>query len=248
VVQSWSYGYAYSLTDLEKRGNRSVATRREVRTPWVDEVTPDSSVARLVDQWSADTRPVLERTVASLAEELPRPENGLGEFGIGNLLADAFRIAVGAEASLVNNGAIRRGLPAGQVNYGSLYELQPFQNALVVVEVSGVQLRQALESAVARGQVNAHIAGLLVDWDPEAAPGNRIRRIRRADGRRVLDTDRVRMALSEFVAQGGDRFDVFRGLPARQTGLVDLDAVLTYLRRQPQPVAPPMGGRWRVAR
>ena len=32
VVQSWSYGFAYSLTDLEKRGSRTVATRREVRS------------------------------------------------------------------------------------------------------------------------------------------------------------------------------------------------------------------------
>ena len=58
----------------------------------------------------------------------------------------------------------------------------------------------------------------------------------------------MRLALSEFVAQGGDHFDVFRGIPARQTGLLDLDAVLTYLRRQPQPVTAPPGGRWRTVR
>jgi 5'-nucleotidase len=248
VVQSWSYGYAYSLTDLEKRGNRTVATRREVRTPWADEVTPDSAVARLVDQWTVETRPILDRTVATLAEELPRPENGLGEFAVGNLLADALRMSAGAEASLVNNGAIRRGLPAGEVNYGTLYELQPFQNAIVTVEATGAQLRQALETAVSTGRINAHLAGLIVSWDPQAPSGSRIRSIRRADGRPVLDSDRIRLALSEFMAQGGDRFEVFRQLPARQSGLVDLDAVLNYLRRQPQPVRPPPGGRWRAVR
>lgn len=245
VVQSWSYGFAYSLTDLELRGNRAHAIRREVRIPWGDEVTPDSAVARLVEQWSQDTRPVLERTVALIAEEMPRPDNGRGEFAVGNLLADAFRMAVGAEAALVNNGAIRRGLPRGEVNYGTLYELQPFQNALLEVDATGAQLRAALEHAVSSGQVNAHLAGLTVEWDPAAPAGSRVRTIRRADGRPVYDSDRVRLALSEFIAQGGDRFESFRGLPARQSGLVDLDAVLSYLRRQPQPVRPPDGGRWR---
>jgi 5'-nucleotidase len=134
------------------------------------------------------------------------------------------------------------------VNYGVLYELQPFQNAIVVVEATGAQLREALEVAVSSGQVNAHIAGLVVDWDPEAPAGSRVRGVRRADGRPVYETDRIRLALSEFVAQGGDRFEVFRGLPARQTGIVDLDAVLTYLRRQPQPVRAPPGNRWRSVR
>jgi 2',3'-cyclic-nucleotide 2'-phosphodiesterase (5'-nucleotidase family) len=248
VVEPWSYGYAYSVTDLESRGGRVSATRREVRIPWGDEVTPDSAVARLVEQWSVETRPVLERTVARMAEEMPRPDIGRGEFAVGNLLADAFRMAVGAEASLVNNGAIRRGLPGGSVNYGALYELQPFQNVLVEVEASGAQLRAALEHAVSSGQVNAHVAGLLVDWDSTAPAGSRIRSVRRADGRPVAETDRIRLALSEFVAQGGDRFESFRGLSARQTGVVDLDAVLTYLQRQPQPVRAPLGGRWRQVR
>lgn len=246
VVQAWSYGQAYSLTDLERRGSRVVATRREVRIPWAGEVTPDAAVAGLVEQWSRETRPILEQPVAAVAAEMPRPLNGRGEFAAGNLLADAYRMGVGAEASLVNNGAIRRGLPEGTVTYGTLYELQPFQNALVEVDVPGRVLRAALEHAVGSGQVNAHVAGLIVEWDPAAAEGSRVRAMRRADGRPIRDEDRVRLALSEFVAQGGDRFTMFRGLPLRHTGLLDLDALLGYLRRQPQPVAPPADHRWHV--
>ena len=245
VVEARSYSTAFSVTDLELRDGRAVAVRREVRTPYVDEVDPDTAVARIVAEWEARVLPISRREVATLAAPM---ERGRGETSLGNLLADAVRSATGAQATLINNGSIRRDLPAGPATYGVLYELQPFQNELVRLEVTGAQLRAALENALAEGAPGAHLSGMAVTYDPAAPQGSRVRDIVLEGGRTVRDDDRVTLGLSEFVATGGDRYTSFTQGRLTRTGLVDLDALVAYLQSLPQPVQPPTDSRWRAVR
>ena len=244
TLEAAQYSQAYSLTDLERRGDSTVVLRREVRPTFADEVSPDTAVARVVAEWNANVRPIAERVVAQTAQPLTR---GRGDSPLGNLIADAHRRATGAQASLVNNGSIRRDVPAGPVSYGLLYELQPFQNELVVLEVSGAQLRAALENAVGgEDGPSAHVSGMAVTYDPAAPAGRRVRSIVLDGGREVTDADRVTLGLSEFLATGGDRYTSLAQSPPRRTGIVDLDALITHLQSLPQPVQPPATGRWRT--
>lgn len=241
VAEAASYSTHYSVTDLELVDGRAVPTRREVRVSWADEVDPDTTLARIVAEWEAAVRPLTERVVATLAAPMEREGE---EHALGNLIADAQRTGAGAHASLVNNGSIRRPLPAGPVSWGVLYELQPFQNQLVTIDVSGAQLRLALEHAVSSGRPDAHLAGMTVRWNPAAPAGARIGEIRLSDGRVVAGDDRVTLGLSEFVATGGDGYTMFAGEPVSRTELVDLDALIQFLQSLPQPVRPPETGRW----
>ncbi|HEU0299604.1 MAG TPA: 5'-nucleotidase C-terminal domain-containing protein, partial [Longimicrobium sp.] len=245
IVEAASYSTAYSVTDLERRGGRTAVVRREVRTPYADEVAPDTQVARVVDEWERAVRPVTERVVATLAQAMGREGD---EYALGNLLADAIRQQTGAEATIVNNGSVRRDLAAGPVSWGTLFELQPFANALVTVRATGAQLRAALENALAGGTPDAHLSGMTVRYDPSAAAGSRVREIRLDDGRVVDDGDVVTLGLSEFVATGGDRYTSLADAPMTRTALVDLDAVIAYLQSLPQPVQAPEVGRWRPER
>jgi 2',3'-cyclic-nucleotide 2'-phosphodiesterase (5'-nucleotidase family) len=245
LVEAASYSTAYSVTDLERRGGRTTATRSEVRPSFADEVSPDTLVARVVEEWNRRVGPILDRVVATSAQPLERART---ESALGNLVADAMRVQTGAQASLINNGSVRRDLPAGPLRWGVLFELQPFANALVTTVVTGAQLREALENAV-RGELpSAHISGMTVRWDPSAAEGSRIREIRLSDGTVVDDDDTVTLGLSEFVASGGDRYTSLAQGRTTRTALVDLDAVIAYLESLPQPVRAPDVGRWQTVR
>ncbi len=246
VVEAAAHTAEYSVTDLERSGGRTRVTYRAVRTSYADEVTPDTSVARVVGEWEARVRSGSQRTVATLAAELPVTENKRGEYALGNLIADSFRQGAGAEASIINNGSIRRGLPAGPVDYGLIYELQPFQNAIYRVEVTGAQLRAALENALSRAEVDAHVSGLIVTYDPRAPAGSRVRSVRRSNGSEIGAQERVTLGLSEFMAQGGDRYTSLSAGRRTATGQVDLNVLVDYLRTLPQPVQPPAVGRWRA--
>jgi 5'-nucleotidase len=112
------------------------------------------------------------------------------------------------------------------------------------VQVTGAQLREALENAVSGDGPSAHISGMTVRWSPSAPAGSRVREIRLSDGRVVTDADTVTLGLSEFIATGGDRFTSLAQGRMTRTSQVDLDALIAYLQSLPQPVQAPDVGRW----
>jgi 5'-nucleotidase len=149
----------------------------------------------------------------------------------------------------VNVGSIRRGLPAGPVTYGMLFELQPFQNELVSVALTGALLKDALELGLDReGRPRVHVAGLTVRYDPGAPAGSRIRAMILDDGREIGPRHVVTVGTTEFVAAGGDGFQPFGAGEQVRTGMLDLDALVTYLESFPGPLPPPATGRWQPVR
>jgi 2',3'-cyclic-nucleotide 2'-phosphodiesterase (5'-nucleotidase family) len=249
VMQALRFGEAFSLVDLERRGGETRILYRAILPASAAGVDPDTAVARVVADWEEALRPVSERVITELAEPLDHFDRQPGEFPLGSLLADAQRLATGADVGFVNVGGIRRGLPRGPVTFGMLFELQPFQNDMVVVELSGALLRETLELALGPdGRPRVHLSGLRVEYDSAAPAGHRIQRLILDDGRVLGPADPVTVGTTSFVAAGGDGYVQFRQGLARPTGLLDLDVLIQHLQSLPRPVAAPVGSRWRATR
>jgi 2',3'-cyclic-nucleotide 2'-phosphodiesterase (5'-nucleotidase family) len=246
ISQAYLYGMAISVSDLERRGDTTVVQGQRVHLTYVDQVDPDTAVVRRVAYWDAAVAPVVGRRVAEFAMAMPREGD---EFPLGNLIADAQRQATGAHVAVMNNGGIRRGMPAGPITLGMLFELQPFQNEMVTVQMSGSLLRAALEHALGDDpRLRVHVSGMTVLVDRSAQPGSRVREMRRDDGRVIEDRDVLTVATSEFIATGGDRFAMFTEGRQTRTGMEDLEVLVSYLQSLPQPVRPPSEIRIRPTR
>jgi 2',3'-cyclic-nucleotide 2'-phosphodiesterase (5'-nucleotidase family) len=249
VSQALRYGVAYGVTDLERRDGRTRVLRQAIEPAWAHTVDPDTAMVRFVEEWAAAIRPMTERVVATLAEPMSNFERRAGEWPLGTLIAEAQRVAAGADVGFVNVGSIRRGLPAGPVTYGMLFELQPFQNELVSVALTGALLKDALELGLDReGRPRVHVSGLTVRYDPGAPAGSRIRAMILDDGREIGPRHVVTVGTTEFVAAGGDGFQPFGAGEQVRTGMLDLDALVTYLESFPGPLPPPATGRWQPVR
>ncbi|TVR64712.1 MAG: hypothetical protein EA422_06085 [Gemmatimonadales bacterium] len=251
LLQSPAYTEGISVARLERAaglertaGNVEV-TYAAIIPPRAVEVDPDTAMARVVDEWVARVGPILDEPVAELAEPFSNAERRAVENPAGNLMADAQRWATGADVGLVNNGSLRRGLPQGPVTFGILYEFQPFQNELVRIEVDGALLREILEFGLTEaGEPWTHISGLRVRYDPRAPEGERITSILRDDGTPVAPRDRLTIGTSEFLAAGGDGYVALAQGRIQRTGVVDVDALIEYLRHLGDPVGAPATGRW----
>ncbi|MBA2670176.1 MAG: 5'-nucleotidase C-terminal domain-containing protein, partial [Gemmatimonadetes bacterium] len=242
IVQAGSYGTRFTTVDLERVSPDSVSTTvpRQPIT-YVDEVTPDPAIVALVERHEVEIRPLVERVIAHLERSLTRDGS---EYPLGNLIADAQRSATGTQISLMNNGGIRTELLAGPVRYGDLFRLQPFDNLLVTMELTGAQILSALEHAVGgRDRVSAHVSGITVRYDPTRERGSRVVSVTLDDGSPLDPTLRYSFTVNDFLAELGDGFAAFgEGTNVVHTGLADLDALILYLERLPQPVqAPPVG-------
>ncbi len=211
-----------------------------VETPYADQVRPDAALADTLRPYQRDIETVTGRSVARIKTELRR---GGEEYALGRLIADAQRNMTKTDVALVNSGGIRADLAAGTVTYGDLYQVQPFQNRLVRLFVPGKLLKAALEHAVAGDRADAHASGLEVWYDPRKRVGHRVTKVRLANGRGLDDGRTYTVAVSDFLAAGGSGYTMFRGLPAEDLGLVDLDALIQYLAVLRPPVEAPGDAR-----
>ena len=236
IVQSRSSGTAFGVVDLGPDGSRP-----QVRDVLPESVAADPVVAALVQRAVSRVAPFVDRRVATIADDLVRDGD---QYPLGNLVADAMRAAGNGDVAVMNNGGIRATLRRGVATYGALFEVQPFANTLYRLTLSGAALRSYMERLVAR-RLNVHVSGIVVTYDSSAAAGARVRRMRLTTGVDVRADGEYTLILNDFLATGGDGLGV--ATAARRTEVlpvVDLDALVTYLRARPQPVRAPTGARF----
>lgn len=135
----------------------------------VSEAPMDERVRSLLAARRAEAG--LEEMVARVSDPLSRDRalRGQGECRIGNFIADAYRWAGDADVGLQNTGGIREGEPlAGDVTVADLVSVVPFDEPVVVTELTGRELQDLCRQAdgwqfpAMTDRWHAHVSGLTI--------------------------------------------------------------------------------------
>ncbi len=111
-------------------------------------------LARATDDIKAQLAEVIGTTGVELTIDDPEAIDDSGkplriirraETNLGDLCADAFREASGADVALANGGSMRTGISKGEITVDDVLSVYPFCNKVMMAEVSGRQLLDALE-------------------------------------------------------------------------------------------------------
>lgn len=204
--------------------------RREAdgsRRPYTEAIPEDAAVRALLEPFQAigQQRLGLEVGSADVAFDATAVRGRPG--AIGTLVARAMLAKTGADLALMNSGGIRDSLPAGRITYRDVLKVQPFGNTLVVVTLSGAELREVLAAAARMTPGSGafpQIAGAELEVE-----GDRLIEAR-VGGAPIDANRRYRLALNRFTAAGGDGYPKLVAHPGFvDTGFVDADALREYL-------------------
>nr|WP_298722241.1 bifunctional metallophosphatase/5'-nucleotidase [uncultured Steroidobacter sp.] len=250
LTQAFSASTAYGDIDLaiSRKSGDVVEKSAAIVTTWGDEgpgLVPDVKVAELVAKADERVAPLVNRVVGNATAALTRTENGAGESSLGNLIADAQRVATNADFAFMNPGGIRADLEAGEVTWGDLFTIQPFGNDLVSMDLTGAQIKTLLEQQW-QGQTFPRVlkpSGLTYSWDNARPVGERVTQILKADSTPLDPAAIYRVTVNSFMAAGGDGFVVLPQGTNRVVGPVDLDALVEYVESLPQPFTVAIEGR-----
>ena len=227
-----------------------------------------AALDQLVQRYAGLTAQIKARPVGSISAAIDRRPNAAGESALGALVADALLAATAdaahgpAQIAFTNSGGLRQDLAYdagsdGHIDFGAMYAVLPFGNAVVTMDLSGDQIRRLLEQQweqpqPPRGRVLQVSAGFSYIWDA-AQPGG----AQRGSGSRVvagsmalngipLEMDQTyRVATHGYLAAGGDNQAVFAEGLRRRAGPFELDAFDAYFRAH-SPLAPNRTPRIRV--
>ncbi|MBU4444004.1 bifunctional metallophosphatase/5'-nucleotidase [bacterium] len=101
------------------------------------------AVARIVDSLEATIEGEMNKIIGEL--KTPWVRNSRGESNIGNWIADATREYFQTDIAFHNSGGIRKGLSAGPVKVRDIWEISPFDNTIMIMQISGDQLLHLLD-------------------------------------------------------------------------------------------------------
>lgn len=119
---------------------------------------PDAAMVDLAGRYALRTRVRLAQIVGTSAVPLERDPQG--ESNLGNVVTDAYREATGAEVALQPGEGLKGDLPAGPVTLGDLFALLPAREHLILMEISGARLEQAVAQMVRSRQEVVQISGI----------------------------------------------------------------------------------------
>jgi 5'-nucleotidase len=268
VTSAGSYGRFLSDIELQLDPRTHDVSRVEARNIEVrrDDIAPNAELARLVEAYDRLAAPLAERVVGRITGDFTRDTDDVGESALGRLVADAqlhaTRASNNADIAFMNMGGLRADLPFkqrkhegdGRVTYEEIYAVHPFGNALVTLTLTGAQIKTLLEQQFgcprdrARPRLLQVSEGFEYTWNPSAkscakVAGNSIR----LNGVVVQPDKRYRVTVNDYLAEGGDGLRVLKEGAEQQGGVLDRDALASYLQAHSS-LSPSQTPRIRLAR
>lgn len=264
VFSSGQYGerYGHLSLSVDPATKQIVSIGAEVKDLY-GAFAPDPTVAAIVADAVAIAKVEGSVALGSITGDLNRAvasgggENRGGESVIGNFVADVQLWSTagnGAQIAFMNPGGLRSDLKVavnpntpgdgpGVVTYQEAAGVQPFANTLVTTELTGAQIRQALEqqwqpAGASRPILHLGVSqGFRYTYDPSRAASDRVTAMY-LNGVLIQPTDVFTVTINSFLASGGDNFGAFaQGANTADSGKIDLQSMVDYFVANPT-VAP----------
>lgn len=180
-------------------------TSVEPRYYTLDTLTADTAMNAMIAPYKASIDSVMNEVLTELPFDL---QKGKPNGNLGFWMADALRNQAGlkrgaaVDIALINQGGIRRPyLNAGPVTIGMMYELMPFDNYLVVLQVNGDLLYRMLKKACERGGDPVSGARILVKKDTLEITIN---------GEALKGQQNYLVATNDYMFEGGDGYTLMQ--------------------------------------
>ncbi len=215
-------------------------------------VTEDPDVAAFIAPRTLEVRATFELPLVEASAPLQRGRDG-AENLLGYWICDALRaraeriLGRPVRFAIANRGGIRRDLKAGMLKVGDIFEVMPFENELIVIELTGAEVLQVMKEGLqSRGGEPVSGVRAVVEGPVEGADLT----LTWADGRAIDPAETVLVATSDYLYGSGDSMPTLkRGRKPFTSGLTIRQVLLDVcrdLKDQGQAIAPPTGGRYRI--
>lgn len=233
--------YTYEL--LPVNGKRRVKYNGKSYYQYVGNgIVEDEDILQAMAPYLAGADELLKKPVGTAMVELVggKSVSRSQETNLGNLITDGMRAKTGADIALQNGGGIRAGIAPGSITYRDVLTVQPFGNTLTEIMMTGKQVIEILNVAAAKVGSGGfmQVSGVNVTYNKRAGKAENI-----MVGNAPIAADKTyKVVTNNFVAAGGDGYTMMKSLPNYDTGYVDAEATMEYIRKH-DTVDPKVEGR-----
>ncbi len=261
----WGRHLARADVYLEKSATGWRVYAKSSRTiPSDDRVEPDPEVIKLAEPYDTETQAWLGRTIGSSGFELTAREARFKDSAIIDLIQKVQLEAGKADVSMVAVFNSEARIPNGPITVRDIAGLYVYENTLAVLEVTGQQLKEALEHSAKYfkpytpdkpllEQINPNIPaynfdiaeGVTYELDISRPIGERIQKLS-FRGQPVRPDQKFRLATNNYRVNGGGGYSMYKNAPVVYRSSEEIrELIIDWLERH-KTVPPEPTNNWRL--
>lgn len=177
-----------------------------------DKIIIDAKADAFYKKLQSELGPIKEEVIGQAVEEFghDRKDKGMVTL-LGRWACETMAEAAKAEIAIQNGGGLRRTMNKGNITMGDLYEIMPLDNYLVAMDLTGKDIKKAIDHGILNPNItDGAFSGLIVEYDGTKSFENRITKITLSDGTPLQEDKTYRVATNDFMFTGGDDYDFKR--------------------------------------
>lgn len=234
VFQAFEKGKYLGRLDLEidpVTGKTRLASYSYI--PVSADIALDPEIAQVVDSYATQLDAKFKEVIGVNKEFLDgeRERIRFEETNLGDFVTDIMKEFTGAQAALLNAGSLRASLDKGPVTVEDVFKMMPYENEVLIVELTGKELMAVLTRSVMGTREDEdggflHVSGVGFKIDGKTPKDVMV-------GGKPLDLKKTyKVAITDFMASGGDGYKIFTGKPALKTGLPLRELIVDTIRQK----------------
>jgi 2',3'-cyclic-nucleotide 2'-phosphodiesterase / 3'-nucleotidase len=264
LTQPRNWGQSLSRVQVEMEHDASgawhVAGKHSLTIPATDSVAPDAEIMKLVAPYEAYTQAELSKPLATSEKEMNGMFARYEDDPLVDLIHRVQMEAGHADVSLATMFLTTARIPKGTVTTRDVASLYIYSNTLYTVEMTGAQLKEALEHAASfftawpppegehlkmPGYSADSAAGVSYVIDLRRPAGDRVRNLTFKD--KPLDpAAKLRVAINNYRYAGGGNYGVLKGLPIVYRSSEEVrDLLIEYVART-KVIPTTTNGNWHI--
>ena len=177
----------------------------------------DSNIVKIINPYKINLDKEMNKIISYTTSDL---EKGKPEGKLGNFICDLslIKAAEKADICVFNNGGLRDIVSKGNITTSDIFQVMPFENELVILELDKKEYYTLLEYITDRGGEPFGGTEIIKENDTILSDFNNYKKIR------VLTSD--------YLANGGDNMDFFIGKNQNKLGIKLRDAIIEYCEQK----------------
>jgi len=213
IVQAYYNGRSVAHIDIYLDADNKITRTEAYVDGNVIKAAEDTEMKNYIDSIGKELAPIKNVVIGKATAAFNHDTAVTQVTPVGNFVTDIMRKVTNADIAIQNGGGLRRDIPEGDITMGLLYELLPFDNTLFTFDLTGKQVKEAIEHGIILNHEktfrSGQFSGLKVKYDSSKARGERIIEITLLDGTPLVDDKIYKVVTNDFQATGGDEYVMF---------------------------------------
>ncbi|AVI40304.1 5'-nucleotidase C-terminal domain-containing protein [Bacillus pumilus] len=232
IVQAFEYGKAIGEVNVTLDRKTKDIVKKSANIQYVDQagIEKDKEAADILAHYGKEVEPIISEVVGEAGVKMEGGYSNDGDTPLGNLIADGMRYSMKSDFAMMNGGGIRQNLEKGPIKWGDLFNIQPFGNVLVKLEIKGKDLVEIIEAQISpQFGPDYSISGFSYSYDPVTY---KVVDLKLPDGSAVALDQTYTLTVNNFMATAtGSKYAPIGRLGQNpETGPEDLEATVDFVK------------------